>query len=280
MAHLPRRAKSANDWTETDLEAYNIHLRAEDAATFFGTTELPQSPIGQEVLDVEDAHDIKNDDSANLVKYIGGAMRGEEPAVLPFVPTLLTDTGYPKDGQLVAQRNDFPFFVCGEWRHARTGATLFDPGETTTLLVVQNDHRFGAHDGEDDFDDSDSEDSDSGYLNDRDPNPQLVAAVIAAFHCRNLSRELSGRRAVEPKVMPGLVMAGTLPTFFKIPITAPLLDAVHEGTYPAEPTIVSMHIPDLPNPDRWREGMKPLENRRHILRCLEAFRGFVQDYTD
>ncbi|KAA1478235.1 hypothetical protein DENSPDRAFT_845404 [Dentipellis sp. KUC8613] len=278
MAHLPRRAKSANDWTETDLEAFNIHLRQEDTATFFGTAELPQSPVGQEVLDVLDAHDIKDADSADLVKYIGGAMRGEEPAVLPFVSTLLWGTGYPKGGQLVSQRNDFPFFVCGEWRHARTGAALFDPDETTTLLVVQNDHRFGEHGHEESEFDSDSDDS--GYVNDRDPAPQLVAAVIAAFHSRNVSRELSGRRAIAPKIMPGLVMAGTLPTFFKIPITAQLLDAVHEGTYPAEPTVVSMHIPDLPDPEHWREGMKPLENRRHILRCLEAFRGFVQDHTD
>ena len=71
-------------------------------------------------------------------------------------------------------------------------------------------------------------------------------------------------------------MTGTSPTFFKIPVTVELSRAVELGLYPATPTVVSMHVPDIPRPDRrLNEGMRPLDNRRSILACFEAFKQFV-----
>ena len=49
MADLIRSAKSGNDWTENDLEAYNIQLQFEDAATFFGDSILPLPEIDEDV---------------------------------------------------------------------------------------------------------------------------------------------------------------------------------------------------------------------------------------
>lgn len=71
-------------------------------------------------------------------------------------------------------------------------------------------------------------------------------------------------------------MTGTSPIFLKIPITQELSDHICEGTYPPEETRVEFCYPPVPRPPRRRdEGMKPLENRREILECFEAFKAIV-----
>ena len=76
--------------------------------------------------------------------------------------------------------------------------------------------------------------------------------------------------------MPRITIRGTMPTFFKIPVTSDLARAVEFGEYPVAPTIVHAHLPALPRPARrLSEGMKPLDNRRQILSCYEAFKRFV-----
>ncbi|KAF8329842.1 uncharacterized protein EI90DRAFT_2856818, partial [Cantharellus anzutake] len=49
-AHLNRFAKSASDWTLSDLDTYNISLNQVDHLAFFGIQELPQPSVDQEVL--------------------------------------------------------------------------------------------------------------------------------------------------------------------------------------------------------------------------------------
>ena len=76
--------------------------------------------------------------------------------------------------------------------------------------------------------------------------------------------------------MPGIAMVGTSPTFFKIPVTRTLSTHIRHGTYPPEETHVTYCHPPVPRPARRRsEGMKPLDNRREILRCYEAFKVIV-----
>jgi hypothetical protein len=74
--------------------------------------------------------------------------------------------------------------------------------------------------------------------------------------------------------MPGIVMAGTSPSFFKIPITQTLLTHIAHGTCPQEETQVTFY-PALPDHSG---GMKPLDNRLEILRCFEAFKAIVGIY--
>jgi hypothetical protein len=76
--------------------------------------------------------------------------------------------------------------------------------------------------------------------------------------------------------MPGIVMVGTSPMFFKIPITQALSTHVHHGTYPLEETYVTYCYPPIPHPScQYSEGMKPLDNRCEILKCYEAFKVIV-----
>ena len=76
--------------------------------------------------------------------------------------------------------------------------------------------------------------------------------------------------------MPGIIMLGTMPIFYKIPVTDDLMYNVHHGTYPPQPTHVTIYYPPIPRPHcQCYEGMKPLDNRHKILQCYEAFKNIV-----
>ena len=63
--------------------------------------------------------------------------------------------------------------------------------------------------------------------------------------------------------IPGIVMKGTSPIFYKVDVTTALVQAVATGTYPNTATTVHAYPPDIPRPNRrWSEGMKLLDNRQ------------------
>ena len=76
-------------------------------------------------------------------------------------------------------------------------------------------------------------------------------------------------------------MNGTVPVFYKIPVTRALADAVAQGVYPGHSTILHKFVTPVPLPEKWdnsvycKQGMVPLESRLAIFRCYEAFKKFV-----
>jgi hypothetical protein len=106
-----------------------------------------------------------------------------------------------------------------------------------------------------------------------DSEPRLISDAIAAFHNDNmrLGRDLD---PLASKVMPGIVVDGTMPTFYKIPITPELVRAVEYGEHPEEETVVHGYRPAVPRPE---EGIRPLDNRYIIFSCFAAFKKFVPD---
>ncbi|KAJ7648246.1 hypothetical protein DFH06DRAFT_997333 [Mycena polygramma] len=100
--------------------------------------------------------------------------------------------------------------------------------------------------------------------------------LIAAYQAYQMTRVASGLPRLPGLVVPSVLLDGTSPTFYKVPLTEELVRCVERGKYPHTPTIVAVHIPDLPRPHRRRlEGMKPLDNRQIILECYEAFKAFI-----
>ena len=47
MTELIRSAKSGSDWKGNEVAAYNITIEYQDAATFFGTLNLPQPTVNK-----------------------------------------------------------------------------------------------------------------------------------------------------------------------------------------------------------------------------------------
>ena len=71
-------------------------------------------------------------------------------------------------------------------------------------------------------------------------------------------------------------MDGTSPIFLKIPVTQTLLFHINQGTYPPEETRVTYCRPPFPHSANiGGRGMEPLDARREILRCYEAFKAIV-----
>ncbi|KAJ3842604.1 hypothetical protein F5878DRAFT_377726 [Lentinula raphanica] len=261
MASILRSAKSGSDWTENELAAYNITIEWQDAATFFEVDPLPQPTIDQEVLTTLDADNMAQDANYKLLRYMDLAMNpvpGEESAVDDFVVHLLTLLGYVPRNRVLRTRSDIPLFVCGEDRHAKTDVCIVDSQDI--LLLVQEDKR---------------------HQEPKNAEAQLIAEAIAAFQTHNNKRErVLGQPRIASKVIPGITLTGSSPTFYKIPVTTELATAVARGQYPATPTTVYAHLPAVPRPlRRLSEGMKPLDNRTQILRCYEAFKRFVKWYV-
>jgi hypothetical protein len=200
---------------------------------------------------------MTNDSNYRFVRYMDLAMDPvptEESAVNDFAVHLLTMLGYAPRPRMTRTRADIPLTICGELCHAKTDVCVVDGQDI--LLLVQEDKQHKER---------------------KDPEPQLIAEAIAAFQANNTRRtHVLGQDAIDAKVMPGITLVGSSPTFYKIPITKEFAQAVVLGRFPATPTIVYAHLPALPRPARrLSEGMKPLDNRRHILACYEAFKHFV-----
>lgn len=71
-------------------------------------------------------------------------------------------------------------------------------------------------------------------------------------------------------------MVGISPVFYRIFVTMALVDALVTSTYPVEKTTVFRYVPPVPDPQNYAaEGMRPLENRRIVFQCLEAFKSIV-----
>lgn len=257
MTELIRSAKSGNDWTSHELAAYNIVVEYQNAATFFGTDNLPQPTVNPAILTATSPDDAADDGDYYLLRTMDLAMSpapAEESAVDDFAVLLLRALGYTPRGRVVRTRKDIPLIICGEARHAKTDVCIID--QNVILLLVQEDKR---------------------HLDSSDPEPQLISKAIAAFAANNQTRQRTlNQPPLNSKVMAGITMKGTAPIFYKILVTAALAGSVASGVYPQVATTVYAHVPNVPRPNRrWSEGMKPLDNRQVILSCYEAFRQFV-----
>ncbi|KAH9051164.1 hypothetical protein EDB83DRAFT_1326134 [Lactarius deliciosus] len=261
MATLVRSTKPGSEWTRNELRAYNITVAPQDVATFFGNPTLPQPFVHQVILDNKKypPDEIADKADRNFFFYLETAMSippGGESAFGDFVAHLLGLLGYDDVGdRFICRKRDITLLMCGKYTTAMTDVYIVSRRNTEILLVVQEDKNF---------------------LEGVDPEPQLIAQAIAAFQRNNQLLENDGKEPIRAKTIPGIVIFGTTPTFYKITVTQDLVDAVVGARYPANPTIVHKLIPpveDLYGLDQ--DGMQPLNNRAVILGCFEAFKQLV-----
>ena len=71
-------------------------------------------------------------------------------------------------------------------------------------------------------------------------------------------------------------MVGSAPIFYNIVLTEKLLHCIYDGIYPSEETVVLKYVPPVPVPAHYQSfGIRPLENRRIVFQCLEAFKSLI-----
>lgn len=253
MPALIHSTESGSYWTPNDLDSFRISLEQVNPCQFFGLQELPQPSVDQELLDNLGAEGMRKAINKELIGLLSLAMTHEN-AVDDFAVGLLRATGYVNGSRLGRMRVDLPLLIRGETRHAKTDACVVEYPQNNVLLLVREGRGLELSD----------------QIN---AGVQLVAAAVAAFNENNAQRKALGRPALADKVIPGIVMVGTLPTFFKIPVTKSLSNHIRDGTYPLQETVVTFCNPPVPR--QRSEGMEPLDNRREIFRSYEAFKAIV-----
>ncbi|KAK0187221.1 hypothetical protein F5146DRAFT_767307 [Armillaria mellea] len=258
MSNLLRSAKCGSDWTMNELAAYNISVTPQDATTFFELVVLPEPHVPADMLQKLEADDADDLDACRTIAAMDLAMNpvpAEESAVDDFTVRLFDMLGYTTRDISLRTRKDIPLVICGESRRAKTDVCLL-MNRSEIILLVQEDKRNMEEAG--------------------DPEAQLIAEAIATFQSNKKKRALTGVPVRDACLIPGIVMIGTAPIFYKILATKKLADAVAFGIFPPDPTVVHRHVPSVPRPTRrLSEGMKPLDNRAIILRCFEGFKKFI-----
>ncbi|KAF9061377.1 hypothetical protein BDP27DRAFT_1488558 [Rhodocollybia butyracea] len=220
------------------LEAYNIKITFQDAKTFFNVTPLPAPSVHPEILTVQSAADAVDEATERT--------EPEDSVITDFAFALFRSLGYTHRPLVACGPDELEFLSCGEKKSAALDLSIIDHNSNDIILVVQEDKQLPA------------------------------TAAIAAFQDMNSRRRLGGLEPLDSKVIPGIIMAGTFPTFFKIHVTQELNSGVMTGTLPDAPTVVTGHVPVIPRPNRkLSEGMKCLDNRLAILQCYEAFKQFI-----
>ncbi|KAH9174239.1 hypothetical protein EDB89DRAFT_2150894 [Lactarius sanguifluus] len=244
-------AKSACEWTKNELDAYNINVKYQDSAAFFGQDDLPLPQVDRELLNTVKAADMVIPTNAILINYLDQAMMdcARESTVDNFSSALLRELGFQTNIRLVCTQVALSYMICGMSHHADPNICVLDHAQDDIILMIQEN---------------------------KNPDPQapcaqLMAQAIAAFRYNN-------QRWVEPlatEMILGITVVSTAPTFYRIPVTIELADHVRDGTFPPAPTPVIAHTPldHLPVPPI--NSMKPLINRHTFLHCYEVFRQMV-----
>jgi hypothetical protein len=252
-----RPSKMGRKWTQDDVLAYKIKVVYQDLQTFFGVTDLPPPNAEWSVrgnsFSAQDFATAKEPVTPHMFRYMNIVTDPDnrESHTISFVRELFNMVCYPN----VARRTETMTWLklrhlTSQGRPPQIDVCIMDNSFVIHLVVKVDRHSRGF-----------------------DPEARLISDAIAAFHNDNIMRvKRLGTDPLTSKVMPGIVMDGTMPTFYKIPITAELVKAVESGKRPEEETVVHAYIPEVPRPE---EGMKSLDNRHIILSCFEAFRQFL-----
>ena len=100
----------------------------------------------------------------------------------------------------------------------------------------------------------------------------MVADTIAAFQFNNMKRATRTQPILEAMTIPCITLISTSPTFYLVPVTKELSDAVVSGEYP--PTQKCVTFAGHPR----RRGMADIEFRKLALKHFVAFKSLARSH--
>ncbi len=263
--------KSGSDWDDKDLQRYNIKIVYQNTLDFFGVSysesdsELPLPKVHNEVLTVEYPRAAQHDDAYLLLSTMNHVVnnnQGKDSSVVDFIAHLFRVLGYVgrAEGRSTRNRIQVPISKYYPEILAKPDICIMDKKDQIVLLVQEDKtNLYSSHSTH--------------------PEVELIAGAIAAFVSNKSFIQRTSRLGdiLVDQVMAGIVMRGTMPVFYKIPITAQLVDAVSRGMKPEQETIVDAYIPEFPEQPSdvsVKQSFECLKSRRVILSCFEAFKKF------
>ncbi|KAF8990189.1 hypothetical protein BDQ17DRAFT_1433954 [Cyathus striatus] len=236
---------------------HNITLHELDALTFFSLKELPQPSVDPELLANAESEAMEEDNHVLLMDYLDNAMIPDEneSGVDNFIFHLFRTIGYTAPRRLPRLQSNYPLFIRRTEQTVTIDACIRDIPQNNIRLIVMIERRLDKSD---------------------DVQARLVAGAIAVFHHNNSIRERNGCPLLKNMVIPGIVMVGTAPVFFKILVTSIFTHQIEQGIDHTQKSHVEYCHPPVLRPDLlFEEGMKPLDNRRVIFQCFEAFKAIA-----
>ena len=258
MATITRSAKSSSNWTENELIAYNITISSLSPDKFFPTPDPPLNDIDPAILNSSLAADTTTLSIAAStylahLRYAAGAT--QEGFIDIFVIETLKLLGFENSRAIVAMHYTIPFTICGEADRVAHLDECLIHDTTFVFLVLVKDNTFTGSPAE----------------------AQVVAGAIATFQFNNMKREEYGLDPLNAMTIPCIIMSGTRPTFYLVPVTAELSEAVTCGWYPKHPTQV-LRCETVAADQDAAAGMENIEYRKLALKRLLAFKELAENH--
>ncbi|KAJ3570912.1 hypothetical protein NP233_g4101 [Leucocoprinus birnbaumii] len=284
MSSVLPTCKSGNDWTQADLKRFSIRVTDSGFEEFFSPlslSDLPPLPHALEPFAFIPHYTQATDDATyKWLHYLDLAQDDpEEIAVDIFADRLLHLMGYDQGRRIILTRHAIPSVFCGIQYSLTTDVCICDENENI-ILLAKDDQSYlrrglGMHGIHGVICGDAIPGATSGVITGKgEAEATLIASAIAAFRNNNDTRlNKLGLPRLEEMSFPGISFTGTLPTFYRIRVTAKLNQAVETGTHTDAVTEVFRHVPDVPGSRD--KGMKDLANRQTLLRYFVAFKRFL-----
>ncbi|GJJ10586.1 hypothetical protein Clacol_004813 [Clathrus columnatus] len=238
-----------SNWTKEELAGFNIEIREVTEQGFFGRGWPSEISF--------DANGTNHLDDGSILAVIGRLdylMRhyvDEEQCLDNMASDLHLILGSETDGTITRTREKLWLSMSRELVAIKTDACILD-ANSKVLLIVQN-----------------------GTLSREtpsDPEAHLIAASIAAFQLNNRKRQNAiFQEVLTVETIPGIIMVGGTPTFYKTLVSNTLDMAVQVGELPSRKTVVYKYCPIKPV----YPAMLRKEEKEKVSLAFRAFMPFV-----
>lgn len=275
---MQTRCKPGSEWNNSDLQYYKINIYNEtNYKNFFGEN-IPNSFYKDEieiflsynlsnvlVQQEIDWTSIKPKSVMTVIKDMIAVTKThcfEESAVDDLAKSIFQLFDYDDKDRAIRTREVLDL----EMANSKTQATpdiCIETMELSIKLLVQEDKSYKV--------------GNDRHLMGNNPEAQLIAEAVAAFQENiKIYKRLGKSDGDIPKkyIFPGIVMLGTCPTFYLIPITEQLSDCIKYGIEPIDKTIVMKYV--IPNlPINISDTMLSQKHARMISYCYQSFKKYV-----
>ncbi|KAG1845799.1 hypothetical protein C8R48DRAFT_733823 [Suillus tomentosus] len=265
MANIIRSPKSCGKWDNNELIAYNITVTAVPSQQFFPQgTDVPLTAAGLDpALATADSYSADVSDSTHLflayLRYATTPFSDDRnvrvPKITDFARQLLITLGFEEHRYRVC-RLEIPLLICDDIRKiAEISLGLQDLGSTEMVPLLQMNKT---------------------QIDRSNIEAHMISAAIAAYQFNNNMRQEKGLHPLDAMTIPCVTMVGTRPTFYLVPVTKALSDAVISCQYPSARTeVLKCEVAS-----DCKGGMEAPEYRLVALQYYVAFKSLAKSHWE
>ena len=263
MASHIRSAKPASKWGDYELAAYNITVSPRSPDEFFSTPDPSLNDIDPAILNSppDDRNPTLSDDTVGYLRHLALATGTTHPMLfIDDIPARTLELlHFDGLGTLVIPGHAIPLNICGRTsRGADTCACLVYLPTFVLLVIVKDD----------------------GHTRRTNAQARVIAEAIATFQSNNKERRVLGLDPLDIMNVPCIVMNRTRPTFFVVPVTTELSDAVIAGQYPTARTEVLRCTTEAAHVQGTEIGMEDTKYRKLVFRRFLAFKEVAKSHWE